>query len=146
VKKLTFAAFAATQMLSAAQPAAAADLVERNSPQMGGARDERRARAGLTLAPTMRVRDADGGSRLRFGEGLELGIAQGSPLELSFAGRRVDRLGVSPRGNAPGGQHAGVSTLGWVAIGVGTVIIVTAAAGYLWLEDALDCDDPSDDC
>jgi hypothetical protein len=129
VKILTIAAFVAAQALSAVQPAAAADLVERDAPQMGafagarlrvplgGARAERRARAGLTLAPTMRVRDADGGSRLRFGEGLELGLAPNRPLELSFAGQRMDRIG---------DRRAGVSTLGWIAIGVGTIVVAAA--------------------
>lgn len=129
MKKLTIAAFVVTQMLGVAQPAAAADLVERDTPRMGafagarlriplgGARSQRHARAGLTLAPTMRMLESDGASRLSFGEGLELGLAPNRPLELSFAGQRMDRIG---------DRRAGASTLGWIAIGVGTIVVAAA--------------------
>jgi hypothetical protein len=157
MKKLTIGALVAAQLLGVAQPADAADLFERDMPQigafagarlripLGGAREEQGLRAGLTLAPTMRIRNADGVSRLRFGEGFELGVTQHHPLELSFAGQRVDRLGIAPGGNAPDGARAGISTLGWVAIGIGSFVVVGAVAGYLWFEDAIDCD-PGDDC
>jgi hypothetical protein len=158
LKKLMMAALVTGQVLAAAQPAAAADFAAQEQRQMGGfagarlriplggERANRKMRAGLTLAPMMNIRDSSGDSRTRLGEGLELGVGQNRPLELSLAGTRIDRLGMAPRGTAPGGRRAGVSTLGWIAIGVGTAIVVTAAAGYLWLEDALDCDDPGDDC
>jgi hypothetical protein len=93
----------------------------------------------------MQARGSDGAGRTRFGEGLELGIAQDRPLELSLAGTRVDRIGIAPGGTTPGGPRAGVSTLGWVAIGLGATVLVVAGAGYLWLEDALDCRE-DDDC
>jgi len=156
MKRLMMAALLGGQLLGAAQPAMAADLVERDMPQMGafagvrlrmplGDRAHQRLRAGLTLAPTLHARGSDGALRTRFGEGLELGFAQNRPLELSFAGTRLDRIGVREDGSVPGGRRAGVSTLGWIAIGVGATIVVAAGAGYLWLEDALDCD-PGDDC
>jgi hypothetical protein len=153
MKQLMIAAVVLGQVLTAAQPAAAADFVAQEQRQMGGflgarirvplggEREKRQVRAGLTLAPTMHLRDINGETRMRLGEGLELGIGPNRPLELSLAGTRIDRIGLAPRG-----RRAGVSTLGWIAIGVGTAIVVTAAAGYLWLEDALDCDDPGDDC
>ena len=156
MKKAMIAALLGGQLLSAAHPALAADPVGRDTPLMGafagvrlrmplGDRGQQRLRAGLTIAPTMQVRSSDGAARTRFGEGLELGLAPNRPLELSLAGTRLDRFGVQPDGNAPGGRRAGVSTLGWVAIGVGATILVAAGAGYLWLEDALDCD-PGNDC
>ena len=156
MKRAMMAALLGGQLMTAVQPALAADLIERDTPLMGafagvrlrmplGDRAPQRLRAGLTLAPTMHVRGSDGAARTRFGEGLELGLAPNRPLELSFAGTRLDRFGVRPDGNAPGGRRAGVSTLGWIAIGVGATIVVAAGAGYLWLEDALDCD-PGDDC
>jgi hypothetical protein len=129
VKKLTIAALVAAQMASVAQPASATDLVERDTPRMGafagarlripldGARSQRRPRAALTLAPTMRMLGSDGTSRLTFGEGIELGIAPNRPLELSFAGQRMDRIG---------DRRAGVSTVGWIAIGVGTIVLAAA--------------------
>lgn len=148
MKKVMIGALLAGQLLAAAQPALAADLVEQETPRMGafaGARlriplggmpGTQRLRAGFTLAPTMRTQNAEGASRLGIGEGLELGIAGREPLRLSLAGQRLDRIGA---------RRANVSTLGWVAIGVGTLVVVTAGVGYLWLEDALDCD-PGDDC
>jgi hypothetical protein len=157
MKKLTIAALLAVQLPGAAQPAAAADFAAQEQRQIGaflgarlrvpfgGGRDNRQVRAGLTLAPTTHMRGMDGAVRMRLGEGLELGIGPNRPLELSLAGTRIDRLGLAPGGTAPGGRRAGVSTLGWIAIGVGAAIVVTAAAGYLWLEDALDCDS-GDDC
>jgi hypothetical protein len=156
MKRFAIACLVAAQATAAAQPALAADLIEHGTPQMGafaGARlrmplghhAHQRLRAGLTIAPTTHARGSDGALRTRFGEGLELGIAPDRPVELSFAGTRLDRFGVAPNGTAPGGARAGVSTLGWIAIGVGATIVVVAGAGYLWLEDALDCD-PGDDC
>jgi len=157
MKRFAIAGLLAAQVMTAAQPVVAADLVERETPQMGafagarirvalGDRGHQRLRAGLTLAPTMRGRSSDGAVHTRFGEGFELGLSPRRPVELSFAGTRLDRFGVAPGGSAPGGPRAGVSTLGWVAIGLGATVLVAAGAGYLWLEDALDCDDPGDDC
>jgi hypothetical protein len=156
MKKFAIVGLLAAQITAAAQPALAADLVAQERPVIGafaGARlripfgdnAHQRVRAGLTLAPTLHVLGSDGVARTRFGEGLELGIAPRRPLELSFAGTRLDRLGVAPGRTGPEGRRAGVSTLGWVAIGVGATVLVVAGAGYLWLEDALDCD-PGDDC
>lgn len=141
MKKLTIGALLAAQVPGAVQPAAAADLVERDRPQigafagarlripLGGAREERRLRAGLTLAPTMRVRHADGASRLRFGEGIEFGVAGREPVRLSLAGTPVDRLAGDGRG--PDGRRLGVSTLGWIAIGVGATVVILVGAAAL---------------
>ena len=153
-KALAAAAMAAMTM-PAVQPALAADfhVVEgqrhgafggvRLRMPLDGPNRARQLRVGLTLAPTLRTQDSDGGSRLRFGEGLELGVAEREPVRLSLAGSPVNRLGQGPAG--PDGQRMGVSTLGWIGIGVGATILVAAGAGYLWFEDAMDCD-PGDDC
>jgi len=156
MKRLLIASLVAAQALGAAQPAQAAELIAREAPQIGtfagarlrvplGNRAHQRLRAGLTIAPTMHARGSDGVSRTRFGEGFELGIARGQRLELSLAGTRIDRIGVAPGGATPGGRRAGVSTLGWVAIGVGAAVLVVAGAGFLWLRDIQDCD-PGEDC
>lgn len=87
---------------------------------LGGPRAER-MRAGLTIAPTLRSRGFHGESRMLIGEGLELGMADREPLRLSIAGTPVSRL-VQGRA-APGGRRLGVSTIGWVAIGVGVVAV-----------------------
>jgi hypothetical protein len=153
MKKLMIAALFAGQIASAA-PAAAADLAGGHETRPGafaGLRlrvpldrsvPDRGVRAGLTIAPALQTRDVQGASRTRIGEGIELGLA-GERVQLSLGGTPVSQL--RPGGQAPGGQRAGVSTLGWVAIGAGTVVVVGLVAGYLWLDDALDCD-PGDDC
>lgn len=157
MKKLTIAALVAAQTLVAAQPVSAAHMVVQEQRQMGafagvrlrvpldGARADRGVRAGLTLAPTLHSRRSDGGVRTGFGEGLELGIGPNRPVTLSLAGTRVDQLGMAPNGRGPEGARTGVSTLGWIAIGTGAVLVVGLGVGYLWLDDALDCD-PGDDC
>src|SRR4051812_1173591 len=130
MKRLVIAGLVAAQMMIAAQPALAADLVGREPPRMGGFAGVRmripmsdaagqRVHAGLTLAPILRVRDGDGAVRRQFGQGLELGVAPGESLELSVAGTRLDHLGVQRGGTGPGGPRAGISSLGWVAIAVG---------------------------
>jgi hypothetical protein len=150
MKRFVIVGLVAAQMMIAAQPALAADLVGREPPRMGGFAGAtvripmgdaagRRVRAGLTLAPILRVRDGAGAVRTQFGEGLELGLAPGDPLELSLAGTRLDHLGVEPGGTGPGGPRAGISSLGWVAIAVGAGALV--AAGVLYKRLACDVGD-----
>ena len=154
MRKLTIAALLAGQILAAA-PAGAADFAESRQQQAGafagirlrvpldGAAHQRSIRVGLTLAPTMHSRTAGGETQMRIGEGLELGIADRGPVHLSIGGTPVSRVAQGRTG--PDGQRLGVSTLGWIAIGVGTFVVVGAVAGYLWFEDAIDCD-PGDEC
>ncbi|HEV2866278.1 MAG TPA: hypothetical protein VGX37_07165, partial [Allosphingosinicella sp.] len=149
MKKLMIAALLAGQIASAA-PAAAAELAAGHETQPGafaGLRlrvpldrnvPDRGVRAGFTVAPALQTRDIQGASRTRIGEGIELGLAGDRRVQLSLGGTPVSQL--RPGGQAPRGQRAGVSTLGWVAIGAGTVVVVGLVAGYLWLDDALDCD------
>lgn len=151
MKKLLIAALLAGK----AAPAAAAEFTTSRDTDAGafagfslrmpldGNASQRRVRAGLTVAPTLRTQDIQGERRMQIGEGLELGMTGDQPIQLSIAGRPISQL--TRGGESPDGRRAGVSTLGWVAIGVGTVVVVGLAAGYLWLDDALDCD-PGDDC
>ena len=155
MKHLTIAALLGAQLAVAAQPALAADLTETRTHHPGafaglrvhvpldGNTRQRQIRAGLTVAPTLHSRTAGGESRLRIGEGVELGVNGSGPVRFSLAGTPVNRL--APGGTGPDGQRLGVSTLGWIAIGVGAAVVIGLGAGYLWLEDALDCD-PGDDC
>lgn len=134
------AGLVAGQILVTAQPVAAADFAEGRSIETGafaglrvrvplGADPERRGiTAGLTVAPTMRSTTMDGRSRLGIGEGIELGIRQRENVTLRLAGTRFDRIGIAPGNRAPEGPRANVSTLGWIAIGVGTIVL-TAAVG-----------------
>ena len=133
MKKMTIAALVAAQLMTSARPALAADLTDTQAQRMGafagfrvrlpldGSADTRAVRAGITLAPTLQSQSRGGEIRTRFGEGLELGIASDEPIRLALAGTPVSRLAQGPAG--PDGQRAGVSTIAWVAIGVGVVAI-----------------------
>jgi len=139
-------ALVAAQLLAAAQPAIAAELDRGEQTRMGvfgglqvrmpigGARSES-PRVGLAIAPTVRSERLDGTSRSRIGEGLQLGLGASRRAELSLAGTRIDRLGIAPQGHTPDGRRAGVSTLGWIGIGVGVAAIAGAAIFYAMLTD-----------
>ena len=154
MKRLTIAALIAGQVLTAAQPALAAELAETRTHQMGafgGVRlrvplddhaGRQPVRAGLTLAPTMHGRTPDGASRMRIGEGLELGFTENRPLTLSLAGTPVNRLGAAqdqPESDEDEDEGGGPSTLGWIAIGVGAVAIAFVGLGALCLSEEI-CD------
>src|SRR3954467_8359811 len=101
MKMFVIAGLLAASVASAAQAASAAELVGAETPRLGafagarlrlplGERARQRVHAELTLAPILQLRGADGAVRQRFGRGLELGVAQDRPLELSLAGTRLD--------------------------------------------------------
>ena len=148
MKTLTMTALVAAQLLATAQPALAAELSDSRTQEMGafggvrlrvpldgGAVGERRIRAGLTVAPTLHSRDLRGNSQVRTGEGLELGFNGDDRVRLSLAGTPVSRIAQGPAG--PDGRRAGVSTIGWVAIGIG----VAAVAAATWFVIAINDDD-----
>ena len=132
-------ALVAAQLGIAAQPASAAELDRRGAfadgergafagvrlkMQLGG-KDGTKARAGLTVAPTMYSRFGSR-SQTSLGEGLELGFSPGKKAELTLGGRRLDQM--SLLGEKPRDGRQGVSTLGTVAIVAGVVIVVAGVA------------------
>ena len=147
VKKLVIAALVSAQ-LSAAQPAFAAQLGVGQQTRMGvfagaqlrlplgGSRAEAAPRASVGIAPIARSQSLDGASRTRIGQGLQLSLQPNRPVELSLAGTRLDRLGLAAGGQMPDGQRAGVSTLGWIAIGVGATAVILVGAVALCMEDS----------
>jgi opacity protein-like surface antigen len=145
MKKIFIAALLAGQV---AAPAQAADLVDTRGVQdtrngsFAGARirvsldaqPRERVRAGLTLAPTRHDVRADGSARLRLGEGLEFGVSERRGPALSLAGQPVRDVVQGAAG--PQGERRNVSTVGWVAIGVG--VIAVGVVGYaVWLNHEL---------
>lgn len=152
MKTVTIAALVAAQIVAAATPARAAELLSVESQQaratgaFAGARlrlslDGRTSepvRAGFTIAPITRSTRANGESRTRFGEGVELGFTRGGGAGLSIGGSRVGEPGA-----ARPGSSSNLSPIGYVAIGVGV-----AAIGYaLWFFHEMgDCDDHDDEC
>ena len=145
MKKLVIAALVSAQ-LTAAQPALAAAPgpgeqtrigmfggVQLRLP-LGGSRAEA-PRASLGIAPAVRSEGIDGFGRTRIGEGLQLSLQPNRPVELNLAGTRLDRIGLAPGGQTPDGERAGVSTLGWIAIGVGATAVVLVVAASLCAAD-----------
>ena len=147
------AGLVAGQLLAAAQPALAADFAEGRNVETGafagfrlrvplGADPERRGvQAGFAVAPMLRSTTMDGRSRMGIGEGLELGFRHSEPLTLRLAGTRIDRLGMAPGNRAPDGPRAGVSTLGWIGIGVGTIVLAAAVSTAILVHEINENDD-----
>jgi len=144
MRKLLIASLVAAQILVAARPAMAAELPRdslgkpaeaaafagaRLRVPLGGGRE--RPQAGLALTSTLRSGTT---GELRFAKGAELGFSGGdAPLRLTLGGTQVSRLAQGRAG--PEGRKQGVSTLGWVAIGVGAVVLVVVAATAICLSD-----------
>jgi hypothetical protein len=148
MKKLLIASLLSAPVLTNAAPAMAQEFSASREIQTGGfagarvripfggsARREP-IRAGLAFAPTVRVDHSDGRSRTRIGEGLEFGINGNEPVGLSLAGTPVSQLVQGRRG--PDGQRLGVSTVGWIAIGAGAVLVLVAGF-YVWLIEESKC-------
>ncbi|HEY5711586.1 MAG TPA: hypothetical protein VIT38_06800 [Allosphingosinicella sp.] len=147
MKSLLIAGLVAGQLLATAQPVLAADFAEARDVRTGafaglrlrmplGADPERRGvQVGLTVAPTLRSTNMDGRSRMGIGEGIELGIRQRETVTLRLAGTRIDRLGMAEGNRAPQGHRHGVSTLGWIAIGVGTIVLAAAVSTAVFVHE-----------
>jgi hypothetical protein len=147
MKKMLMTMLAAGQILGTAAPAFAQSYsparetetgtfggVRLRIPFGGPAREP--VRAGFAFAPTTRTDYQDGRTRTRIGEGLEFGINGRGPVQFSLAGTPVNRLAQGRTG--PDGRRMGVSTIGWIAIGVGVSAIIIVSAAALCISDS-DC-------
>jgi hypothetical protein len=136
MKICVLAGLVVAHSLVAAPPAAAAGFEETTAQSgiftgarirlsLGGRQHDRKFRAGLTIAPALRRQAISGGTRTHIGEGLELGLAGERPLTLSLGGRPVGRL--LPHGRkSEDEQRLGISTGGYMAIGIGVAALVGA--------------------
>lgn len=144
MKKLLIATVIAGQILGTSAPAFAQSYspvretetgtfggVRLRIPFGGAAREP--VRAGITFAPTTRTDHQDGRVRTRIGEGLEFGMVGREPMQFSLAGTPVNRL--VQGGSGPDGQRLGVSTIGWIAIGVGVSLVILVAATAICASD-----------
>jgi hypothetical protein len=135
MKALTMSLLVAGQIALAAQPAVAAELGD--APAMESARQgafagarlrvpldgagARKTKASLAVAPIVQGRRTDGSMRTRFGEGMELRLTGEAKPRLAIGGRSIAQLKEGRTG--PDGRKAGISTIGWVAIGVGVAAV-----------------------
>ena len=147
MRRVVFSLLAASQLAFAAQPAvAAAPRMQTQLGVFGGVqvrvalgnpRNEAQVpRATLGIAPVARSEGIDGSSGTVIGEGLQLRLTPDRPAELTLAGTRLDRFRLAPGGQTPDGQRNGVSTLGWIAIGVGAVAVVVVAAAAICIDSS----------
>ena len=99
-------------------------------------------RAGLSIAPTQSRISRDGYVASRIGEGVELDFSGTKPT-IALAGIRADRaLGLTTTPPAKTDQHkTGISTGGWIAIGVGTVVVGGLIGFALWVDAINDSSD-----
>ena len=144
MRKLLISALVAGQILGSAAPAFAqaySPVRETETGTFGGLRvripfggaAREPVRAGLAFAPTTRTDHQDGRVRTRIGEGLEFGMVGRAPLQFSLAGTPVNRL--VQGGTGPDGRRLGVSTIGWIAIGVGASLVILVAATAICASD-----------
>src|SRR4051812_19622071 len=94
-----------------------------------GGRDK--ARVGLAVAPMQRWRET---GAIEMGRGLELGVTRRGKLEFAAGGRSL---------HLREGRKSGISTVGWVAIGVGTALVVGTS---LFVYAMNHCDHDADEC
>jgi hypothetical protein len=104
-----------------------------------GGRDAGRARASLGFAAIDRTRLGSGAERLRFSEGVELGLRAHEPIELRLAGASLaQRVSALPEDEARRKQDkAGKVILKGVAV---AAIVGVAVIGGLYLAVAVACD------
>jgi len=90
---------------------------------MGGEKS-RGPRATLAIAPTQSRISSDGMIRTRIGEGLALNFGTKSGPTITLAGVRADKAFASQSARQlDATKKLGVSTGGWVAIGVGVAVL-----------------------
>ena len=102
-----------------------------------GGKSSRKARAALAIAPTS-SRISDGSMlQTRIGEGIAISFS--SKPNLSLAGVRADRaLGLVSVKGSDSDQKLGLSKGGWIAVGVGAVVLGAAIYGFSVYDEARD--------
>ena len=98
-----------------------------------GGRSVFRPRAALAIAPTISSTSEDGDVRTSIGEGVALNL--GTRPTLTLMGVRADQaLGIGQSGRADAEGQLAVSSGGWVAIGVGALVL-TGGLVFLHIRD-----------
>ena len=102
-----------------------------------GGKSSRKARAALAIAPTS-SRISDGSIvQTRIGEGIALNF--GTRPNVTLAGVRADWvLGLVSAMGMDSDQKLGLSKSGWIAVGVGAVVLGAAIYGFSVYDEARD--------
>ena len=100
-----------------------------------------RPSAALAIAPTQNRISNSGISSTRIGEGVALNLTPGAKPTLTLAGVRADAaLGLRRAEAVNEDKKMGVSTGGWIAIGVGSAALIFGGL-YLVADHIADCDE-----
>lgn len=111
---------------------------------LGGA-SKAKPSARLAIAPTQSRFSGDGMIRTRIGEGIALDFASDTKPTLMLAGVRADTaLGLRSQGQVNSDDKLGLTTMGWVGIGVGSVALLVGGL-YLYGQHLQDCEDNDGD-
>ena len=106
-----------------------------------GGRTGGRPSAALTIAPTQNRISNNGMSDMMIGEGLALNLTPGAKPTLTLAGIRADTaLGLQRGRDLDSGEKLGMSTAGWVAVGVGSAALIFGGL-YLAADHIADCNE-----
>lgn len=106
-----------------------------------GGRTGGRPSAALTIAPTQNRISQNGIGDMTIGEGLALNLTPGARPTLTLAGVRADTaLGLQRDRDVDSGKKLGMSTAGWVAVGVGSAALIFGGL-YLAADHIADCNE-----
>jgi len=150
IRKLMWAAAATAVIASPLQAAAFDQSAVQHGAFVGarfqlslGGKTPAQPRAGLAIAPTQSRISNEGMIRTKIGEGIALNVvAPGSKPTITLAGVRADKaLGLTTQRSADPQNKAGISTGGWIAIGVG---VAALAAGAYFVHLVREADENSD--
>ena len=88
---------------------------------------------GLGITGLAQSRSSDGAVRTRLSEGVQFGYSADRKLGLTVAGQPLDarRPSLQDKGED---DDDGISTLGWIGIGVGAALVVAGVGLALWAD------------
>ena len=97
--------------------------------------------AALAIAPAQSRISGNGMVSTRIGEGIALNFTSRAKPTLTLAGARADTaLGLRRDGKRVSDERLGLSTGGWIAIGVGSAALIFGGL-YLAADHIADCDE-----
>lgn len=109
-----------------------------------GGPDAGRARTSVAIAPTRSAYLGNGEFRTRVGEGLALEFSSHAKPRATFAGLpAAQAFGFTSTERQDDERKLGISSGGWVGIGLGAAAL---AGAVIFLSQVNDCDDHDDEC
>ena len=97
--------------------------------------------AALTIAPTQSRFSGSGQISTRIGDGVALNFSATRPTLTIGPVRPHALLGLQNQGQVDANRKLGISTVGWVAVGVGTIALAVGGYYIYWTNQCDECDD-----